>query len=239
MDDTVQKPTDRLALARALVSHLEQGNDRDAGEIIARLAGDTDRLLFQEIGRLTRELHESVKGFVVEARLPEIAENDIPDATERLRYVITMTEQAANATLAAVEDGLPLADTLRSGAHQLSEQWNGFRSRAEGLGELGVELTEFLQIAQENSKELHAKLSEVLLAQSFQDLTGQVIRRVIGLVEDVEQKLVELIRLSGAHGPSNPGPGQGPQRPAAPGVDAGDVVRGQDEVDDLLSSLGF
>lgn len=231
-------PTDRLELARALVSHLEQGNDRDAAEIVAMLAGTADSLLFQEIGRLTRELHESVKGFVVDARLPEIAENDIPDATERLRYVITMTEQAANVTLAAVEDGLPLADTLRSGAHQLSERWEGFRSR-DDLGDLGVELTEFLRVAQEDSKELHAKLSEVLLAQSFQDLTGQVIRRVIDLVKDVEQKLVELIRLSGAQVPTGSVSRSGPQGPAVPGVDDADVVRSQDEVDDLLSSFGF
>jgi chemotaxis protein CheZ len=234
----VQAKTDRLAMARNLVSHLEQGNDRDAAEIIATLAGTADGVLFREIGRLTRELHESVKGFVVDARLPEIAENDIPDATERLRYVITMTEQAANATLAAVEDGLPLTDTLRSGAHQLSERWERFQSR-DDLGGLGDELTEFLRVAQENSKELHAKLSEVLLAQSFQDLTGQVIRRVIDLVNDVEQKLVELIRLSGAQASKGPGPRPAPRGPAVPGVDDGDVVRGQDEVDDLLSSLGF
>ena len=86
----------------------------------------------------------------------------------------------------------------------------------------------------------------MLLAQGYQDLTGQVIRKVITLVNDVEYKLVELIRLSGSHAlkdkPATDETGQpdiSAQGPAVPGVDEGDRVRNQDDVDDLLSSLGF
>jgi len=248
MAETARVQNERLTLARSLVSHLETGNDGDAGSVIAKLAGFTDSLLFQEVGRLTRELHDSINGFVMDSRLVDIAEQEMPNAAERLRYVITTTEQAANTTLGAVEDSLPLADSLRSDAHHLSEQWAKFNSRQMSVDDfraLSSELSQFLEATQANSEELHNKLSEVLMAQGYQDLTGQVIRKVIDLVNDVEHKLVELVRLSGHHALQDkqavdPGPkdtkGQGP---AVPGVDKGDRVADQDDVDDLLSSLGF
>ena len=247
MAETAEKLNDKLALAKSLVSHLESGNHDDAGDVISELAGFSDSLLFQEVGRLTRELHDSINGFVADARLVDIAENDIPDAAERLRYVITTTEQAANTTLNAVEDSLPLADSLTSGAKHLSGQWEKFNSRqltVDDFRELSGELSQFLETTQANSKALHEKLSEVLLAQGYQDITGQIIRKVIDLVKDVEDKLVDLVRLSGSHAKQKENSGQeGPditaQGPVVPGVDKGDVVTSQDDVDDLLSSLGF
>jgi chemotaxis protein CheZ len=91
---------------------------------LAELTGHSDSELFQQVGRLTRELHDSINSFVADARIADIAHNEMPDATERLRYVIDTTEQAANTTLGAVEDSLPLADSLRSDAHHLAEQWS-------------------------------------------------------------------------------------------------------------------
>ena len=237
----------RLEMARALVSHLEAGNESDAGEVIAELTGFGDSQLFQEIGRLTRELHDSINGFVADARLADIAEHEMPDAAERLRYVISTTEQAANTTLGAVEQSIPLANTLRNDARRLADQWRLFNSRqlsVEDFRELSGDLSSFLTVTQTNSEALHEKLSEVLMAQGYQDLTGQVIRKVITLVNDVECKLVELVRLSGSRvRPRNAEPERQPdirtQGPVVPGVDKGDVVSGQDDVDDLLSSLGF
>jgi chemotaxis protein CheZ len=247
MAETAQAQNDRLLLARALVAHLESGNDMDAGTVLAELAGFTDSQLFQEVGRLTRELHDSINSFVMDARLAHIAENEIPDAAERLRYVIETTEQAANTTLGAVEESLPLADSLRSDAQHLSEQWQRFNSRqlsVDDFRDLSAELTRFLTVTQANSEALHNKLSDVLMAQGYQDITGQVIGKVIDLVKDVEFKLVELVRLSGSHALGTKDadmrkPTVGAQGPAVPGVDKGDRVSGQDEVDDLLSSLGF
>jgi chemotaxis protein CheZ len=239
--------SEKLQLAKSLVSHLEAGNDDDAGSVIAELTGFGDSLLFREIGRLTRELHDSINSFVLDARLANIAQHEMPDAAERLRYVISTTEQAANTTLGAVEESLPLADSLRNGALRLADQWDRFNSRqlsVDDFRELSVELSSFLTTTQANSETLHEKLSEVLMAQGYQDLTGQVIRKVIDLVNDVEAKLVELVRLSGSRvKPSEVGDSEkrdtSPQGPAVPGVDKNDVVSGQDDVDDLLSSLGF
>jgi chemotaxis protein CheZ len=247
MAETASLHNDRLELARSLVSHLERGADHDADDVLAELTGHSDSELFQQVGRLTRELHDSINSFVADARIADIAHNEIPDATERLRYVIDTTEQAANTTLGAVEDSLPLANSLRSDAHHLAEQWSKFNSRqlsVEDFRDLSGELSQFLAATQANSEELHNKLSEVLMAQGYQDLTGQVIRKVIDLVNDVEHKLVELVRLSGSHAKKDQAADAGKpdikaQGPAIPGVDKGDHVNGQDDVDDLLSSLGF
>ncbi len=105
---------------------------------------------------------------------------------------------------------------------------------------------EFLEHSGSNAALLRKNLNEVMMAQDFQDLTGQIIERVIGLVDDMEESLVELIRLSGKslrqqhEDKQDEDPLQG-SGPVVPGVDdvAANVVSGQDEVDDLLSSLGF
>ena len=250
MAETAAPVSNKLELARSLVSHLESGDDDSAVSVIAELAGFRDSLLFREVGRLTRELHDSINSFVMDAQLANIAQNEMPNAAERLRYVIATTEQAANTTLGAVEDSLPLADSLRNDARHLADQWARFNSRqlsVDDFRELSTELSEFLKVTQANTEELHDKLSEVLLAQGYQDITGQIIRKVIDLVNDVEGKLVELVRLSEQR--HKPGKGEGgkgeggkditAQGPVVPGVDKGDVVNGQDDVDDLLSSLGF
>lgn len=238
--------TSKIDLARALLDNLEQGKHDQATLTIAQLAGFRDSLLFQEIGRMTRELHESIKGFMVDSSLTNLALNDIPDATERLQYVIEQTEQAANTTLEAVESSLPLADKLSSDAKDLAEKWQRFNSSKMSLEDfraMSTELSEFLAATQQNSEELHGKLTEVLMAQGFQDLTGQVIRKVITMVRDVEEKLIELVRVAGTEGQDEQAmkeeKAKSAMGPVVPGVEHGDVVSGQDDVDDLLSSLGF
>jgi chemotaxis protein CheZ len=241
----------QLELARSLVAHLEADQSDDANQVLAQLAGVGDSLLFREVGRLARELHTSINEFLLDARLADLTQHDIPDAAERLRYVISMTEQAANTTLASVEKSLPLADDLRGDAARLSEQWRKFNSRqlsVEDFRELSGELQAFFDASEANARALHDNLTEVLMAQGFQDLTGQIIRKVIALVGDLEEKLVELLRISGRQqleenkSKPEPRPAESPikaEGPAVPGVDKNDVVSGQDDVDDLLSSLGF
>lgn len=247
MGEPAIEEDEKLQLARDLVARLEAGREEDALDVIAQLAGFRDSLLFQEVGRLTRELHDAIKGFMMDARLAEIAQSEMPDAAERLRHVIEMTEEAANTTLGAVEQAMPLAETLRSDSRHLAQSWERFKARemdVDDFRSMSRELEVFLKDTQANSEALHDKLSEVLMAQGYQDLTGQIIRKVIDLVGDVEGKLVELVRLSGAEAarPESTGKKEKDikaEGPVVPGVDKADAVSGQDEVDDLLSSLGF
>lgn len=237
----------RLEQARELVMLLEAGETEKADQVLHELAGGAESPIFQEVGRLTRELHDAINEFLQDERLHQMADHEIKDAAERLRYVITMTEESANTTLSAVEASMPVVEGLQQGAGQLHGEWQKFRERqltVDDFRSLTQELANFLDRVGSDSDELHGNLSEVLMAQGFQDLTGQIIRKVIALVQDVEDKLVHIIRLSGDFDPEaekppeNDAKGHGPQ---VPGVDkdTGDVVHGQDEVDDLLSSLGF
>ncbi|PYG04064.1 MULTISPECIES: protein phosphatase CheZ [unclassified Thioalkalivibrio] len=250
---------DRLALARELVGALEGGDEEASRRLIQELARPYERELFDELGKLTRELHEALESFRGDSRLVELAQDEIPDARERLSYVVTQTEQATHETLNAVESSLPIAEAFAGRAAELTEKWTRFRNRelsVEEFREFARELDAFFEQTGKDTEELRRLLSQVLMAQSYQDLTGQVIRRVIRLVTDLEESLVSLIRLSSgrlekdARAAAEQAPeaeetareedrrGHGPAVPHT--QDSGtDVVQGQDEVDDLLSSLGF
>lgn len=236
--------SERLEKARALVAQLEAGNRTAADDIISELSGGGDDELFQEVGRLTRELHEAINGFLLDERVAEMAEKEIPDASERLKHVITVTENSANTTLSSVENSIPLVDELGEKAAALADEWGRFQGRELSVDDfrtLSKDLATFLELVTDHSGRLHRKLTDVLMAQDFQDITGQIIKQVIGLVHDVEDKLVQLIRISGSKMPEKTKEADAGrlEGPVIPGVDQGDVIQGQDDVDDLLSSLGF
>jgi len=240
-----------LEQARELVQLLEMGQQEDANEMIQGLAVPGSTELFAEVGKLTRQLHDSLKTFQVDPQISSLLEDDIPDAKRRLSHVIDMTEQAANKTMDAVETCLPIADKLQSGLNNIMPDWQKLMTRDLKVGEFKAlchSLNGFLRESANDANALQGSLTEVLMAQGFQDLTGQILRRVIELVREVEDSLIGLLT---AFGQTNL---QQEERPAAakkakaaheaegPIIDAGsrdDVVQGQDDVDDLLSSLGF
>ncbi len=235
----------RLALAKDLVIALEQGNELTADSLLDQIAGLRESQLFQEVGRLTRQLHDTMASFTVDSKITQMAESDIPDAKERLQYVISMTEQAANQTLNAVEDLLPVSKELNEQVAFLSEKWERFLDKEMPFSEfksMSAEITSHFKASKGSLKQVEAGLNSILMAQGFQDITGQIIKRVIDLVQDLETSMVELIRISGGieTKPSVVTESALPG-PVVPGVDdkKGDVAANQDEVDDLLSSLGF
>ncbi len=236
-----------LNQAHALLDALESGSMDDAGTVLDDLTRLRETGLFQELGKLTRELHDTLRNFQVDARLSELTSSEIPDAKERLNHVITMTEQAANRTLSIVEQTFPRTEQLEKRAGELKAQWDRFRNRdmkVEEFRGLSKEIDEFLAWTADNATHIHHGMTEVMMAQDFQDLTGQIIRRVIKLVQEVEDGLVGLIRITGRTVKKEEEPtgqrdivAEGPQVPKV--GDTTKVVSGQDEVDDLLSSLGF
>lgn len=249
-EQSMMADPETIAMARELVSELEAGNELAVNDLLDTLSRRREQGLFVELGKLTRELHEALNNFQVDSRIATLTESDIPDAKERLNHVISMTEESAHKTLNAVDQSLPIAEELQQRATDLHDKWSRFRQKNMVLDEfraLVPEIDSFLELTTHHAGTLNANLSEVMMAQGFQDLTGQIIRRVINLVTEVEDNLVHLIRISGQHfkdAAPEPGAeekdiskGYGPQ---VPGVDAGtEVVNSQDDVDELLSSLGF
>ena len=236
-----------VSRARDMLAEMENGNTEQAGKLLDELTQLRESSLFQEVGKLTRELHEALNSFRGDADLSHLAEHDIPDARERLHYVITMTDQAANSSMGAVEAAMPLCESIAENSASLRESWERFTGRemdAEEFRALSKQIADFLNGTSGDIEAVRGNLNEILMAQGFQDLTGQIIRKVINLVEHVENDLVNLIRISGAAATQGDGKAKQDdpedlQGPPVPGMEADTTVSGQDEVDELLSSLGF
>jgi len=236
-----------LEQARGLVSSIENRDEDAAFGHLREISRINETKMFQEIGRLTRELHDTLVGFGIETEISDLAEHDIPDARERLSHVISVTDQAAHKTLTAVEEAIPVCRELEESASKIESQWKRFISRdlsADEFRELSREIGGHLEISAEHYTKIKAYLNDILMAQDFQDITGQIIRRVIGLVQDVEDKLVGLIKISGSlDGEENKLERKPAEKvlegPQVPGKETATALKSQDEVDDLLSSLGF
>jgi len=210
--------------------------------------------MFTQLRKLTGGLQQALERFSIESRLADIAENEIPDARARLSHVMRMTDEAAHRTLDLVEQSGPLAERTARQATALIEQMTGYRNRtAEMRGFEGVvrsldaflplvrAMEAFLPAARADSELIRRNLADVLLAQGYQDLTGQIIRSVMKLVEELESTLSNLAKLSGdvvEHATLGERSGAG-HGPAVPGVTKGEVAAAQTEVDALLSGLGM
>jgi len=235
-----------LDVARDLVAALESNDEHEAQIHLADLTQAQESDLFHEVGTLTRELHESLNNFNVDPKLINMAQHDMPDTRARLNYVINTTEEAAHNTLGLIDKTLPLSDSLKDTAQKIEDSWHRFRMREMGVDEfrsLSSEIESYLPKVKTQADQIHENLSEMTLAQGFQDLTGQVIRQVISLVEEVENNLVELVKIAGKHQTESNKDGNKADliKAEGPQIDntKANVVNNQDEVDDLLSSLGF
>lgn len=218
--------TERLARARELVDALERGDDGAAEGLLQNLHDARSTRLLKSVGELTREVHAAFGGVVSDARLYELSRHAMPDARERLAYVVEKSEEAAHRTLGAVETLVPLAERLLRGAR--------------GAPADPMALAEFADEARLAGERLKLGLTEILMAQEYQDLTGQVIRKTIEIVSQVEQKLVSLLVAERDEPPADvPGAARadGPQGPAIRA--AADVLSRQHDVDDLLAELGL
>ncbi len=232
---------------KELLEHLEREELDDAQELIESLAGQGDEDLFIEIGKLTRKLHQALATFHLDSRITDIAASEIPNAKDRLNYVIERTEEAANKTMDKVEHCGGLADVIAKDSQDLLHEWKKLYRRELNPGEfrqLCKRIESHLEKNKDTADELNSELSGVLLAQDYQDLTGQVIRQVITLVHDVEESMVNVIKMFGnmdryQAAKSKDVVNKGVEGPIISKEKRDDVVSGQDEVDDLLSSLGF
>lgn len=249
----ITAPMITLEQARELVQLLEMEQQEAANELVQGLAVPGSSELFAEVGKLTRQLHDSLKNFQVDPAIDSLLTEDIPDAKRRLNHVIDMTEQAANKTMDAVESCLPIADKLNSDISHILPAWQKLMSRNMKVGEfkeLCHSLNGFLSHASYDATALQSSLTEVLMAQDYQDLTGQILRRVIELVREVEDSLIGLLTAFGHQNiavldkpapvvAKKPKAGHEAEGPIIDAQLRDDVVHGQDDVDDLLSSLGF
>lgn len=215
---------------------------------MTQISSSSDEIL-NRIGHVTRLLHDSLQGLGLDKILEQVAQ-DIPDARDRLAYVARMTEQAAERVLNATDAAIPLQEDLATGATELEQCWKTIMNEPSLKSEYNRAANEtlaFLALTGKNTAETKALLMDIMMAQDFQDLTGQVIKKITGLAQDLERQLVQLLIDFSPAKPKKDAEAtkadvsdasllmNGPQIDP----DAVDVVASQEQVDDLLDSLGF
>ena len=193
------------------------------------------------IGHMTRALHDSLHGLGIDKLLLTAAE-DMPNARDRLDYVAKKSEEAAQKVLNATDAAIPLQEKMEDGAKVVISQLNSLLqgTYSEQAFRSGVSQTlQYLDTVHHDTSSTKAHLMDIMMAQDFQDLTGQVIKKITELAQNIEQQLVQiLIDYSPTEVKRTSGDGllNGPQMNP---TDKIDVVAGQAQVDDLLDSLGF
>ncbi len=202
-------------------------------------AGTNDEFL-SRIGHMTRSLHDSLRGLGLD-KLIEKAASDIPDARDRLDYVARMSEQAAQKVLNATDAAGPMQDRIQADAKSLSASWQGLLGGGASEAQwraLAEQTVQKLAEAGQSTVDTKAHLMDIMMAQDFQDLTGQVIKRVTSIAHNLEQQLVQMLidfAPSEMKREIDSGLLNGPQI----NPEGQDVVADQGQVDDLLDSLGF
>lgn len=233
---------DRL---RNLLLKMDISSAEEGMSLLDTFVKEYEASLYNEIGRLTRQLHTSLATFHADGKIANLTKEDIPSAKERLKYVVELTEQAADKVLAIIEQSLPISLEISDGANDLQNECEKNTKQKDfwhGPTTMPTNIEAFIVGAKKKAAILHGHLTEILMAQEYQDITGQIIKKVIDLVQDVEDNLIRLIKITGQN--ASPQAGESdrsrPSGPCVPGVDNnGEYAAGQDDVDQLLASLGF
>jgi chemotaxis protein CheZ len=206
----------------------------------SEVVGDSAGQLVNRIGHLTRQLREGIRELGLDKSIAKAAEA-IPNARDRLAYVAQMTERAAERALNAVDVAQPIQDGLSKQATGLARRWDIWFSSPVELDEareLVVDTRAYLTAVPGQVSATNAQLMEIMMAQDFQDLTGQVIKKMMDVIKDMETQLLQLLidnaplekRQDASNSLLN-----GPQTTQG----QADAVDDQGQVDDLLASLGF
>lgn len=208
-------------------------------------SNDEENEVFDQIGHLTRTLHNSLRELGYDTRLKAIT-SEVPETQDRLSYVAKKSEQAAERVLTATEVAMPIQDKLSSDAIHLSKQWQQAFETNQSLPpdtdkfkDLLIQTLTYLNEVPNQTKNTNTQLMEIMMAQDFQDLTGQVMNKVNKMVHNLE---AELLQLLVDHVPQEKretidnelmnGPVVNPEKTS-------DTVNSQSQVDDLLASMGF
>lgn len=244
-----QDSDDLEALFDSIVAENTQRNEPDtsaaavasAQAIASEAAPGLSEAVISRIGQLTRSLHDGMRELGYDKVIAKAADS-IPDARDRLTYIATMTESAASRTLNATEAAQPLQEKLETDASALAAEWDRLYANELSVDEfkaLAGRTRDFLRRAPEHARATNAHLLEIMMAQDFQDLTGQVIKRMTTVAQQVEKQLLELLIDQLPTERKVQLEAEGLAGPHIHGKSGDDVLTDQGQVDNLLESLGF
>ncbi|WP_050466137.1 protein phosphatase CheZ [Herbaspirillum chlorophenolicum] len=200
----------------------------------------SDKPMYERLGGIVRLLHDSMRELGYDRSLTDVAAQ-IGDAQGRLEHVATLTEQAANKVLNALDSGMPAQDRLQEHAKNINERWARLYAGQMSIDEfkqLAGDSQKFSTAVLESTEAEKARMLEIMMAQDFQDITGQLIKKIVGITAVAERELAQLLRDNAPPEVRAQIEAEKPvsllNGPAAPGA-----AMVQNDVDDLLDSLGF
>ncbi|HWT72199.1 MAG TPA: protein phosphatase CheZ [Oxalicibacterium sp.] len=201
--------------------------------------GSADKPMFERLGGIVRLLHDSLRELGYDRSLSSVA-SEITDAQGRLEHVASLTEQAANKVLNAIDVGMPQQDELSRQAKDMDARWTLLyegKLSVEEFKTLASDSRQFSAKVNEVTEAEKARLLEIMMAQDFQDITGQLIKKIVAITNKAEMELAQLLRdnappeVKAAHEAKPVELLNGPSAPT--------VAMAQDDVDSLLADLGF
>jgi len=188
--------------------------------------------VYQQLGQITRQLHDTLQQLGVMPKLQQSAQ-DLPNARSRLSYIAHKSGEAADRVLTAVEQAKHEHQAIRTASKQLAQRCGADPARLLPA----PEVLAFVAAVEGAATHIDQQLTDIMLAQDFHDLTGQVVAKVVALVIELEDSLLQLLRKAAA---TEPAPALGPlSGPVIAAVAGAEVVNDQVKVDALLASLGF
>jgi chemotaxis protein CheZ len=215
----------------------------DAPDLTADAAQNlADKPMFERLGAIVRLLHDSLRELGYDRSLTDVA-TQINDAKGRLEYIATLTEQAATKVLNAIDEGMPAQDAIASDARNIEERWSALyegRMSVEEFKTLAADSKQFASRVATSAESEKARLLEIMMAQDFQDITGQLIKKIVTITHTAEHELAQLLRdnappeTKAAIAAAEAKPAELMQGPSVPSA-----AMEQDDVDSLLADLGF
>lgn len=230
-----------LQRIKEFMNALSSGNLGDAQEILLTFQEkQSDAGLFVEIGTLARDLHNSLKGFMntMDPALKDLVTDKLPDSGNRLEHILHLTENAATTTLDHVESLQKRNQVDQAKLEKLQQLFSGLKAIGENAQNRLLESREILHELNASAAQTRDDLVTILTAQDYQDLTGQIILKIINLLNDLQLKMVNLIRTFGVsiedHKKGQTNELYGPAHQGKL-----DALHSQDDVDNLLAEFGF
>jgi chemotaxis protein CheZ len=218
-----------------------------AGDTPKSLEDLSDKPMFERLGTIVRIMHDSLRELGYDRSLSEVA-SQIGDAKGRLEYIATLTEQAANKVLNAIDAGMPAQETVSKTAKDIEDRWNTLfegNMSVEEFKTLAADSRQFASSMAASAEAEKARLLEIMMAQDFQDITGQLIKKIVAITSKTEHELAQLLKdnappeMKAAIEAAEAKAAEEKPAELMQGPSVAGVALVQDDVDDLLAELGF
>lgn len=235
LDALFEQMAAKPAAASQPATPAPSGNTDSIAAEQALIDSNSNKPIFDRLGGVVRILHDSMRELGYDRSLSDIT-SQITDAQGRLEHIATLTEQAANKVLNATDEGMPAQDDLAKKAKDIEDRWSSLFSGKMSIDAFKVLSKDSQQFAKDtiaSTEDEKARLLSIMMSQDFQDLTGQLIKKVVAITSAVERELTQIL-IDNAPVANREKAVELMSGPSAPAH-----AMEQDDVDNLLDSLGF